>query len=179
MAKVHGLDRNTLKLARQRMGTIPYKDIYYGNVPNLRTVNYQLLGAGRSQQTAVFDTTAIDDIDTWLTERLGELKFCRPSGHEPESALIVLADRCWQCRSKPQISSSVTAFRNDPYLAMIALSEQSRATVLQPDLQPNRLQAQRPRFQVRNSAPSSRSANGFTRVFGGAFGSMTNMIVEP
>ena len=37
----------------------------------------------------------------------------------------------------------------------------------------------RPRFHVRNPAPSSRSANGLTHVFGGAFGSITNMIVEP
>jgi putative DNA primase/helicase len=84
MAKVHGLNRNTLKSGRQRMGAIPYKNIYYETAPNLRTVNYQVSGAGRTQQTAVFDTTAIDDIDAWLTERLGELKYCRPSGYEPD-----------------------------------------------------------------------------------------------
>jgi len=103
MAKVHGINRNTLKSDRQRWGAIPYKYIYYGNAPHLRTVNYQLLGAGREQQTAVFDPRAIDDIDTWLTERLGELKFCRPSGYEPDTKA--------EAGIEPVVSITATAVR--------------------------------------------------------------------
>lgn len=48
----------------------------YGNVPILRTVEYQLAGAGKSRQRAVFDPREIGDIREWLTKHLGELCLC-------------------------------------------------------------------------------------------------------
>ena len=70
-AKLMGINRNTLKVARQRMGTNPYKEFLYGNVPNLRIAEYQLTGAGRSKQVLLFDPHEVPDYQAWVSENLG------------------------------------------------------------------------------------------------------------
>lgn len=63
--------REAIKKAKQRKGTIPYKNTLYGNVPNLRTVRFQRKGAGNKACHAVFDIRIVPEPETWLAEHLG------------------------------------------------------------------------------------------------------------
>jgi putative DNA primase/helicase len=75
MAKVHGSQRQAIRMARQRLDTESYKSSLYGNVSNLRCVTYQLSGSGRAKQIAVFDAS-VSDIEARLAETLGDLAYC-------------------------------------------------------------------------------------------------------
>ena len=112
-AKVLKISPNTLKVARQRMGTNSYKDYLYGTVPNLRTVEYQLIGAGKSRQRAVFDPSEIADVREWLTKHLGELRLCevkKPSAAPPLTDDLM----AWESGTMPRsIAATVVGVQKD------------------------------------------------------------------
>ena len=69
-AKLMGIKANTLKVARQRTGTNPYKELLYGNVPNLRMAEYQIDGPGRSKQVLLFDPREVTDFQMWISKNI-------------------------------------------------------------------------------------------------------------
>jgi putative DNA primase/helicase len=73
MAAALGEGRETIKKARQRMGTFPYKEYLYGNVPILRSATYKRAGPGRKAQRVAWDERLIPDIGAFLRSRLGPL----------------------------------------------------------------------------------------------------------
>jgi putative DNA primase/helicase len=64
---------DTIRKARQRTGTFPYKDILYENVPVLRLATYMRAGPGRKVQRVAWDERIIPDIGAFLSSRLGPL----------------------------------------------------------------------------------------------------------
>ncbi len=62
-------------MQRERLGTFPYNNYIYGNVPNLLSrVSFQLEGAGRSPTIARFDPEIVPDPVAWIVQRLGPVK---------------------------------------------------------------------------------------------------------
>ena len=78
------------KKARQRLGTVSYKDYYRKtsptSSPHLRTVIYRLTGPGQRQHQAVFDVrewAEPDNIKDFLVGKLGALASFEVGGFEP------------------------------------------------------------------------------------------------
>ena len=81
---------NRVKLARQRLGSVSYKDYYRKTTPtsspHLRTVTYRLTGPGQRRHQAVFDAREWADQDRvkgWLEGKLGALASFEARGFEP------------------------------------------------------------------------------------------------
>jgi hypothetical protein len=79
-----------IKKARQRLGTVSYKDYYRKtsptSSPHLRTVTYRLTGPGQRRHQAVFDAREWADQDRvkgWLEGKLGALASFEVVGFEP------------------------------------------------------------------------------------------------
>ena len=83
LATIHSVKANTLKVAKQRMGTKRYIESLYGSVPNLQMATYQRKGAGNSKQEAYYSVAHVPDIEHWLTERLGTLASFEQRNHNP------------------------------------------------------------------------------------------------
>jgi hypothetical protein len=71
MAAALGEGRETIKKARQRMGTFPYVYSPYENVPILQSATYKRAGPGRKVQRVAWDERLIPDIGAFLRSRLG------------------------------------------------------------------------------------------------------------
>jgi putative DNA primase/helicase len=72
-ATVAGLERETVKKARQKLGKVPYEILLYENVPSFQSATYRRAGSRGPAGRVLYDVRRILDARAWLTERLGPL----------------------------------------------------------------------------------------------------------
>ncbi len=68
-------------LQRSKLGTFSIERLPYGKCPQLRRIEYQQRGQGKSRAAAGYDPLLCPDPVAFLTERLGELAWSRIEGH--------------------------------------------------------------------------------------------------
>ena len=92
------------------MGTFPYKNFLYENVPNLCRAEYQRAGPGRKRQRLVYDPRRIADPQAWLVEKLGPLVHFADLHSEGEQAVVDAA----VVSAAPAPAASVAGTENLP-----------------------------------------------------------------
>ena len=98
MAGLMGIDRNTLKVARQRlnqMGTLSYNNSLYETVPIWLDAKYRRKIERHGWQTVRYDPRLIPDVEAYLTEQLGLIEVELP---EPVEAKA-MSEPVEPCRS--------------------------------------------------------------------------------